>query len=734
MTDRKMETIAATLAGVLERKQAIASIVGGTLAGVLEYKRNAEPKQAEYRFVENVCDIGDYLENIGATTIMATTLEATTMELASGVERSGRGQNDWADEVDALIDARRRVAFLEEALSVVGKALKWKQRKKLRERLEAIRRRVESSELRLALVGEFNSGKTSFVNAIFREPFLKVSRRPTTAAATRIRYADRPTLEATVDGVNYVLDESNYRTLVADLRERGYDVAADASFQDLIAAITADDKIGKITSDVALGFPSPTLEKGLVLLDVPGVSAGDKEVSYHKDVAIDAIENEADATVVFLPQYASTNAAIIEFLKQHAEKYIDRAIFVLTQMDMGERDECESVERFARKIVGERLGAKDPTFYQTAAKVLLEPEKYDEDDRRYWTERFEEMENSLFPNILRLKSVVVAEKIVELMLELTSELEKALSEKKSALDEEKRLLASRRVETIRETLNPVYESEQKRLERAFERASDELRSTRGSAETRVRLGVERIINYAGADLRSQFDQTYKPKIEQAARLHVFDLTQETVRKELGKLNGEAKEAVKKIGERFQAAYNELQTLRGNVAVSSSVTLGTAGGLNIEMPEITCDLDAAGFCGAGAGALIGTLICPGIGAVLGAIAGFFGGLFAAEPPLDEVKRQLKQGLSPKYNEWANIAHDAAQKNLTDARSSVFRELSALVKKYESVYADAVEAMRKEHRKNIQKTNAEIAETENWLRKLSQRRDELQATRAALRDKR
>lgn len=82
----------------------------------------------------------------------------------------------------------------------------------------------------------------------------------------------------------------------------------------------------------------------------------------------------------------------------------------------------------------------------------------------------------------------------------------------------------------------------------------------------------------------------------------------------------------------------------------------------------------------------------------------------------------------------MAHDAAQRNLSDARLSVAHELSVLVKQYESVYADAVEAIRRERRDNIQKNNAEIAETENWLHKLSQRRDELQATRVALRDRR
>ncbi len=680
--------------------------------GKWEYKQNAARKYGKYFLTDGAHAMG---------------CNARRCEAMSG-------QNNWADEVDALVDARRRLAFLEEALNVAGGSLNKERRKRLRDRLTAIGRRVESSELRLALVGEFNSGKTSFVNAIFRAPFLKVSRRPTTAAATRIRYADRPILEATVDGESYVLDESNYRTLAVNLHERGYDVAADASFQDLIAAITADNKIGKITRDVALGFPSPTLEKGLVLLDAPGVSAGAEEVDYHKDVAIDVIENEADAAVVFLPRYASTNAEIIAFLKEHAEKYLDRAIFVLTQMDGGERDECELIERFARKIVREQLGVKNPTFYQTAAKVLLKPEQYDEDDRRYWTERFEEMERSLFSNILRLKSVVVAEKIVELMLELTRELENALSEKKESLNEEKRMLASCRVETILETLHPVYETEWKRLERAFDSASGELCAVRSSVESRVRSNVERIIDEADSRLYSQFDQEYKPKIERATRQYVIDATRRAMKTQLDKLNVEAKRAADTIGERFQAAYSELQTLRSDVAVASSVNLGNVDGFNIEMPEISCNLDAAGFCGAGVGALVGTAICPGVGTMLGAAIGFFAGLFVAEPPLDEVKRQIKQGLSAKYHEWAGMAHDAAQRNLSDARLSVAHELSALVKQYESVYADAVEAIRRERLDNIQKNNAEIAETENWLHKLSQRRDELQATRVALRDRR
>src|SRR5271157_4770154 len=57
-------------------------------------------------------------------------------------------------------------------------------------------KKLEADRFHLVVVGEFNHGKTTFVNALLGEAALPVGVTPTTAAIHHLRYAERP--EATV--------------------------------------------------------------------------------------------------------------------------------------------------------------------------------------------------------------------------------------------------------------------------------------------------------------------------------------------------------------------------------------------------------------------------------------------------------------------------------------------------------------------------------------------------------
>jgi hypothetical protein len=52
--------------------------------------------------------------------------------------------------------------------------------------------KLEEDRFHLVVVGEFNHGKTTFVNALLGEPALPVGVTPTTAAIHHIRWAVRP--------------------------------------------------------------------------------------------------------------------------------------------------------------------------------------------------------------------------------------------------------------------------------------------------------------------------------------------------------------------------------------------------------------------------------------------------------------------------------------------------------------------------------------------------------------
>src|SRR5215468_3171474 len=69
--------------------------------------------------------------------------------------------------------------------------------KSLRDRVNKdLVRKLEEDRFHLVVVGEFNHGKSSFVNALLGENALPVGVTPTTAAIHHIRYSEKP--EATV--------------------------------------------------------------------------------------------------------------------------------------------------------------------------------------------------------------------------------------------------------------------------------------------------------------------------------------------------------------------------------------------------------------------------------------------------------------------------------------------------------------------------------------------------------
>src|ERR1700742_2055751 len=69
--------------------------------------------------------------------------------------------------------------------------------KSLKDRLDReLVKKLEKDRFHLVVVGEFNHGKSSFVNALLGESVLPVGVTPTTAAIHHLKYAEAP--ESTV--------------------------------------------------------------------------------------------------------------------------------------------------------------------------------------------------------------------------------------------------------------------------------------------------------------------------------------------------------------------------------------------------------------------------------------------------------------------------------------------------------------------------------------------------------
>ena len=156
--------------------------------------------------------------------------------------------------------------------------------------------KLKSDKFNLVIVGRFKNGKSTFANSLLGQPTngrilngdkgpMPTSRVPCTAVLTYVRYAERPSVKAL--HMNTKTDE---------------DWTFDRYLQE--GKVQAEDNNNEAFDNIksfVVGFPSPLLKEGLVLVDTPGTD----DVPKRTQIAREAI-GKADAAIVV---YSSNNPA-----------------------------------------------------------------------------------------------------------------------------------------------------------------------------------------------------------------------------------------------------------------------------------------------------------------------------------------------------------------------------------------------------------------------------------------
>ena len=190
----------------------------------------------------------------------------------------------------------------------------------LAEFLQRTRRRLVDPAVHVVVVGEFKQGKSSLVNALVGAEVCPVDDDVATAVPTYLRYGEPPSAallaprpggaaaEPVLDRRPVPLDRLRHHVL-----ERGR---------------TADEP-GGAAPGVEVRLPSPLLDRGLVLVDTPGVGGIG---SAHTTAAL-AGAALADALVFVTDASQELTRAELRFLEQ-ARQQCATVICVLTKTDL----------------------------------------------------------------------------------------------------------------------------------------------------------------------------------------------------------------------------------------------------------------------------------------------------------------------------------------------------------------------------------------------------------------
>jgi len=222
--------------------------------------------------------------------------------------------------------------------------------------------KLDQGRFSLVVLGEFNHGKSTFINALLgltdpwatgasqgqsaTEVSLPVGITPTTAVLALIRHGDRATAEAVFeDGRRQMIEP----TKLADW-----------------LTVTGAEAANESLSHVEIEHPAPFLREQITVVDTPGVNDINEQ---RADITYGYVPR-ADAALFLLDATQILTASERRFIEERILRSCrDRLVFVVSKADLLDQAELDEATEFARRHLSGIVNA--PAVFPVSAKRAL---------------------------------------------------------------------------------------------------------------------------------------------------------------------------------------------------------------------------------------------------------------------------------------------------------------------------------------------------------------------------
>ena len=294
--------------------------------------------------------------------------------------------------------------------------------------LRQIRDRMTDPRLYLGVVGEFSSGKSTFINALLGVELLKEDvLQGTTCAPTFIGAGDVFDVEVVFKDGSTIRYSStikrSLRIMRKVLRCLGYkppwlkDVLA---ARDFIIRYTADEEHSCRVDRVALTLPikMPFFTENVVLVDTPGVNA---ENGRHQDVTELAMQRYCDLVVTLTVAPTPCPQSLTAFLIQNEASVKDRCIGLITQIDRVRKTERNrQVDYIRNRFKSEGIDLLG--LHAAAPYYVVHPEEANTEDKIACRDQFPEIATKILAQLVENKDAMIAKKTRELLESVINDL------------------------------------------------------------------------------------------------------------------------------------------------------------------------------------------------------------------------------------------------------------------------------------------------------------------------
>lgn len=600
----------------------------------------------------------------------------------------------------------------------------------LRGRLETTQARRSDPALKLAVIGESSAGKSTFLNAVLGAELLGARiTLQTTATATWLRYADTPDLEVEwLDGSRERLSKT-----------RG-GAPSEAALAERMDELTTEESIAKRVKSVTLYYPSPVLKPGLAICDTPGSNV---ENARHTRVAAEAAE-ACDATLIVNDANVQIPQSLVDFIHRALPAdALRRCLCLATKLDTirGRRrgDEASKAEAVAevlttiRRRLRDHLGVEVEVFGCSPQVVLDhrsgEPSgRLSEAQLQAELTRFDEVQRQLWQILERNREQIVSERVLELLSKLFSLLPEQLNAQRAKNETQRRELKQRMIPDLEAFAEAEIVECKRRLQSEYN----------NYCISTTRLLEDDFTDFVDAVNRSLCaSRTHESTSELANSLpkRYKDFT-ESIRKHfrsemLEKIEQDGKKILGSFERKFTTHYKNLDTLPGSTALRLQKPRDLSAIVDIDVRDFKGGKDGhfeqyllSSAGGAGTGAVIGTMLLPGIGTLFGGMVGTlvgmgFGGRISADERLRGLEKDVESTNKKLKSELETAFHTARDQTFNGVRDRIEEVITDHVRAYES-RVDEIRAVQAEEEEALARGQATIKAD---LERIERRQDEL-----------
>ena len=590
-----------------------------------------------------------------------------------------------------LADIDGHIRFIQ---ALMGKySFPSEQKAQLQTELKKIQDRQNEKALNMAVIGEFSSGKSSFINALLRENLLEADAiQGTTVASTLIGYSPERMF-------------CTYGRGGKGKQTRSVENAA--ALAKLLAAYTSGNRKDENAQHLEVGYPSDFLQQGIRIIDTPGTNSLEQ---WHEDVTKEAIREQADACIILTSAEKPFPESFCRFLEDNLEDVLQTCVFVVTKIDLVPPKQQARQLEYIRKVLKEKLSVHDPLVLPYSALPVINGTgtEYIEGNRETEERILKFLQEqririqlqrcmALSENAMgRLKesmeqiSSQQEQRHLQLMQAVTTDLQGFVMRKKSEISLSYQENTNEKVKAIGENVAVWIRDKKREVYEAFQKPATES-GIRDFLQTKLNPLLEEkkseILKNAGISAESS--SKYLSEIQSIAEGHCRRFEAD-FKREYRQLELLAHDLVQEVDKSVRLDDSLMTNIQANIAIRQKVEA------NVKQSN----RGFMGYAGAGAaaGAAIGSVV-PIIGTTAGAVIGAVAGFMRFSKKSDDSSRgtafrnQVAGDVNAVVEQYFRSLKDSVLQFFYQNAANCWMQVERVMDQYLTQYTGIVHEMRK-----------------------------------------